>query len=1459
MKVRAKTTTRLVILLTAMFVLVAGLGGAYVIRKRQVHNEYLARRSKGIAAYNAGDYHTAQLELARYTKQSQYARDHEAIFTLAEAARHNEQADGTHLVVAAGQYKRFLELQPHRDDIRRDLLRLYRQLGQFPEALTVADQILAANPKDQEAMRVKAASLSYLKRPTEALGHARAAVAKDTGNPKDFATQHLILMLYLDPRNKLEADKDPVNDDVEERRKVPAGETILKRALKLDAEYPEDGRFDLLVSYAYTMCGEIPAKQREELKALLAKTPTTRPADPLAVESPVAVDNRTAAIYYVRQAAKRPIADIDHLRLLVRQLEDLALPAETLEVVVKAESAVNDPAVRKLLIRRLFETERFGELDQRLAKMTLSAKRPDDVEALAIKGATLLRLNRKNEVPAVTQELASRPQDKVAQAWAIVLNHHLEPKDPREVAEACEEAVKVDRNNPYVRYFLGKAFEDMGERSSAIDNYREAQRLSPLWALPPRKLAQLEAAAGEPRRSLDYSIRALRLLYNDEGMIEHLRISAQAIGIEELAGHDDYVKMVARVQIGLPGEETTLPLHVQILSIRKDEAGARKALKEALSANPAHSERLLIRLATVASRIKMTDPDAMAILDVCQKQHGVTHDSAFARSLELLRRGDRDQAIASLQSAMASPPKGTELSWQFAWAQLLETIRDPRATQAWITLADNPETRTNVRVQRAALEAQSVQHEVVFLRRTTERLRAITGDRGTGWKVAQAKVHLADMARPNLPEATRLLKEVVSSSPSDAEARILLAMALQRAGDQRGAIEQASNAVKLRPDAAPVRLMLATLYSADSDFVQAREQILAIPRNRMEGEQIGQAARLLHQQGDTVDALALLETLPEAQLDASSAALQAELYRRRNQSAKAEALFVKLIDKADLAGPRELLITAYADFLAEAGKTPEARAMLARLDSLKLPPGRRDLLLAEYHLRRGDDGKAIEHYRAAVKQAPGTESAWRAIISASLRESRPADAIAEAGEALKTLPEARHFDAIVKNPDLIKAASQQPRLVPLMRSLLQSPSDAPAIVDALSVFVEAAKTREAPPDTLQKLRPIAERAPRTKVLRAMLVDGYTSIDRRDEAMQLAIRAAEASPNSVELVRMAAETLANVNEYRRALDMARRWRELSPADPFLADLFVARVHILTGELDLAFKQIEPYLKSPPADPDALRQLLAIHSLLLVRQGKFDEAFAVLRPHLARGQAWRQIWLERAIMQIKDPPAVAARLEAMEPFVPSTSLDERAILASAWYQLSASAGSDKKYRDRAAQMLDALLPQGGSSLAHFTRALINEAEGDLPAAEKGYRKALEMQPDQPFALNNLAMLILRRGGDGNEAKALAARAVASRPTIATFYDTYAQTLSAQNDHRAAIVQLKTAVKLDPRNVEWKARLAVAHGANREMIEAGHALNEVDSMLKTSKAVLPEDLRKQLQQLRDRLNGRTADAGR
>jgi Flp pilus assembly protein TadD len=64
----------------------------------------------------------------------------------------------------------------------------------------------------------------------------------------------------------------------------------------------------------------------------------------------------------------------------------------------------------------------------------------------------------------------------------------------------------------------------------------------------------------------------------------------------------------------------------------------------------------------------------------------------------------------------------------------------------------------------------------------------------------------------------------------------------------------------------------------------------------------------------------------------------------------------------------------------------------------------------------------------------------------------------------------------------------------------------------------------------------------------------------------------------------------------------------------------------------------------------------------------------------------------------------------------------------------------------------------AVAHLNLGNLLAARGDWAGAERCYRAALRARPDDGDALNNLALALVRRGRDLDEAEALARRAVA-----------------------------------------------------------------------------------------------------
>jgi tetratricopeptide (TPR) repeat protein len=115
---------------------------------------------------------------------------------------------------------------------------------------------------------------------------------------------------------------------------------------------------------------------------------------------------------------------------------------------------------------------------------------------------------------------------------------------------------------------------------------------------------------------------------------------------------------------------------------------------------------------------------------------------------------------------------------------------------------------------------------------------------------------------------------------------------------------------------------------------------------------------------------------------------------------------------------------------------------------------------------------------------------------------------------------------------------------------------------------------------------------------------------------------------------------------------------------------------------------------------------------------------------------------------------------------------------------------------AAALDALTAAGVENWAlHYQRGICHERAGAWDAAEADFRRALELEPEQPLVLNYLgySLVELRRSLD--EAKAMIERAVELRPEDGYITDSLGWVLYRLGDYEGAVEWLEKAVALAP----------------------------------------------------------------
>lgn len=106
-----------------------------------------------------------------------------------------------------------------------------------------------------------------------------------------------------------------------------------------------------------------------------------------------------------------------------------------------------------------------------------------------------------------------------------------------------------------------------------------------------------------------------------------------------------------------------------------------------------------------------------------------------------------------------------------------------------------------------------------------------------------------------------------------------------------------------------------------------------------------------------------------------------------------------------------------------------------------------------------------------------------------------------------------------------------------------------------------------------------------------------------------------------------------------------------------------------------------------------------------------------------------------------------------------------------------------------------PQPAHWVLYYTRGISNERADDWEAAERDFRRALELQPDQPLVLNYLGYSLVEKGRNLDEALAMIEGAVAGQPDDGFITDSLGWVLYRLGRFDEAVPHMLRAVELVP----------------------------------------------------------------
>ncbi|PWU05240.1 MAG: hypothetical protein C5B51_15125 [Terriglobia bacterium] len=683
--------------------------------------------------------------------------------------------------------------------------------------------------------------------------------------------------------------------------------------------------------------------------------------------------------------------------------------------------------------------------------------------------------------------------------------------------------------------------------------------------------------------------------------------------------------------------------------------------------------------------------------------------------------------------------------------------------------------------------------------------------------VAFYELGLTASAQHKFPDAYMLLSRAVELAPSGMEAKVGLA-----------------NTALMLFIADPTRPPV--LYSR---IAKLSDDLLRQDAKSFDGLRLKASLAFLdHRLTEAIDTFQKANQIKPMQHDLILAWTQALIQDKQMQTA--ERLASELISKDPGFGP--IYDTLYEQYLTQ-NREPDAENILRT--KVRNNPANADYVV-----------QLAEHY-ARAKKATELSASLQPLLANSrqfpdglLKAGDFYVRIGDVAEGIRTFEKGAANDRsrkLVYQKRIVNAVLAQGKRDEALRLVAAILKDSPKDMDARRV--RAALTMESgrPEDvnaSINEFRQLEGQLPNDAVLhfdfgRAFLAKG--DLSQATSQFKTAVRLRN---DYIPALYNLAEISMIQNRPSESLDYIRQLLSYQPNDT-RGKLLGISVLIALKRYSDARSELGYLAEALPGNPDVQLQ----YGLLAVAEGKYQEAERVLqkiyeagqkdpRPALALAQSYSaQQQFERAIQLLQEDSRRSPE-----------SVDLKGMLA----YLAGRVGQ----HDLAIRVYQELVAQEPGSVELYSRlALVHHAKGDYAGAipvlqEAGrlapksvqpllllaisldkagrteearntYKQVLQLQPENPTALNNLAFLLVETGGDVEEAVRLASRALQKSPGQLNYADTLGWAYVQKRQPAAAIQIFNNLVKASPENATFQYHLGAALAEQGDKARARVAL--------------------------------------
>ncbi|HEY2115095.1 MAG TPA: tetratricopeptide repeat protein, partial [Candidatus Angelobacter sp.] len=498
-------------------------------------------------------------------------------------------------------------------------------------------------------------------------------------------------------------------------------------------------------------------------------------------------------------------------------------------------------------------------------------------------------------------------------------------------------------------------------------------------------------------------------------------------------------------------------------------------------------------------------------------------------------------------------------------------------------------------------------------------------------------------------------------------------------------------------------------------------------------------------------------------------------YQSRNRIAEAEQQFKHAID----VDPKDPVPrAAYARLLMTAGKKTEVEAFLRQTKNDLRDNSEGYRMLGDFYFSNGELDKAVSEYSILYGEHPRDLQVKKNYVQLLILKNRTDEATKLNNEVLKANP--KDADALDYRGQIqLQQGDAAAAVDSLQKALKIDGNSAVAHYHLGRAFDLQHNEQQAESEWREAvgLRPDltdAQRALATMELRRGDFDALTQTARQIIA---------ASPNAPDGYLLRALAEMNRQGFSEAEQDMRKAAEVAPGNP-APYVQMGNLHQLQKQYPEAIKFYQQALDKDPASSDALQGMMNTY----IAQKQLDQAVAAAKSQIAKSANVSGFYdlLGTALFQKKDYAGADAA------FHKAIDLDKNN--SDALLKLAQAQAAEGSASQALATYQQSIKDHPKEISFYILAGMMNESQNNFDQARSLYQQALNIQPDNPLASNNLAYLMLQQGGNVDVALSMAQTARRGMPDSPQAADTLGFAYFQKGVYRSAIDMFQESLRLN-----------------------------------------------------------------